>query len=170
MGCDFVGHQQLVTRERAGSRWGFFALGAVCLAVTAGVVQCVRSPSAADVPDEVVEVAQELGIDIEAMTHDARASSPERFLDDLDEAGDGDVSVAWSVSGDLVEPASDVIRAYRDMGTATLVTSGYLDLKGNVWGALVQGGTDWVDMVVVATTEDGGETTVRVARLRADEE
>lgn len=139
------------------------------MVIAVGVVRCVRSPSTADVPDEVVEVAQELGIDIEAMTRGARASSPERFLDDLDEAGDGDASVAWSVSGDLVEPASDVIRAYRDMGTATLVTSGYLDLKGNVWGALVQGGTDWVDMVVVTTTEDGGETTVRVARLRADD-
>ena len=139
------------------------------MVIAVGAVRCVRSPSAADVPDEGVEVAQELGIDIEAMTHDARASSPERFLDDLDEADDGDASVTWSVSGDLVEPASDVIRAYRDMGTATLVTSGYLDLKGNVWGALVQGGTDWVDMVVVTTTEDGGETTVRVARLRADD-
>lgn len=139
------------------------------MVIAVGAVRCVRSPSAADVPDEVVEVARELGIDIEAMTHDARASSPERFLDDLDEADDGDASVTWSVSGDLVEPASDVIRAYRDMGTATLVTSGYLDLKGNVWGALVQGGTDWVDMVVVTTTEDGGETTVRVARLRADD-
>lgn len=139
------------------------------MVIAVGVVRCVRSPSTADVPDEVVEVAQELGIDIEAMTRGARASSPERFLDDLDEAGDGDASVAWSVSGDLVEPASDVIRAYRDMGTATLVTSGYLDLKGNVWGALVQGGTDWVDMVVVTSAEDGGETTVRVARLRADD-
>ena len=159
-----------MTRRRAGSRWGFFALGAVCLAVATGAVQCVRSPSTTDVPDEVVEAAQELGIDIEAMTRDARASSLERFLDDLDEAVGGDASVAWSVSDDLVEPASDVIRAYRDMGTATLVTSGYLDLKGNVWGALVQGGTDWVDMVVVTTTEDGGETTVRVVRLRADDE
>ncbi|MDM8302457.1 hypothetical protein [Collinsella tanakaei] len=158
-----------MTRRRVGGRWGFFALGAACLVIAVGAVRCVRSPSAADVPDEVVEVAQELGIDIEAMTHDARASSPERFLDDLDEADDGDASVTWSVSGDLVEPASDVIRAYRDMGTATLVTSGYLDLKGNVWGALAQGGTDWVDMVVVTTTEDGGETTVRVARLRADD-
>ena len=139
------------------------------MVIAVGAVRCVRSPSAADVPDEVVEVAQELGIDIEAMSHDARGSSPERVLDDLDEADDGDASVTWSVSGDLVEPASDVIRAYRDMGTATLVTSGYLDLKGNVWGALVQGGTDWVDMVVVTTTEDGGETTVRVARLRADD-
>lgn len=139
------------------------------MVIAVGVVRCVRSPSTADVPDEVVEAAQELGIDIEAMTHDARASSPERFLDDLDEAGDGDASVAWNVSSDLVEPASDVIRAYRDMGTATLVTSGYLDLKGNVWGALVQGGTDWVDMVVVTTAEDGDETTVRVARLRADD-
>lgn len=45
-----------------------------------------------------------------------------------------------------------------------LPASGYLDMQGNVWGAIVQGGDAWCDVVLV-NTEGGRESTVRVTRL-----
>lgn len=95
-------------------------------------------------------------------------SSPDRFLADLE---DGDVeAVGWTVEGDLIEPVEDILAAYRDVGGTSLAVSGYLDLQGNLWGAAVRGGSDWVDVVVVSVAEDARETRVRVVRLHADEQ
>ena len=37
----------------------------------------------------------------------------------------------------MTEAAADMLRAYREVPTAQLALSGYLDIKGNVWGAIV---------------------------------
>lgn len=34
----------------------------------------------------------------------------------------------------MTEAAADLLRAYREVPTAQLALSGYLDIKGNVWG------------------------------------
>lgn len=64
----------------------------------------------------------------------------------------------------MTEAAADMLRAYREVPTAQLALSGYLDIKGNVWGAIVRDG-GWVDMVTVAA--DAGDTSccLRVVRL-----
>lgn len=102
-----------------------------------------------------------------------RASSMETFLSDLDRAAaepgrqDGDPHVAWSDTRGMVDTAREVLSAYRDAEGFSLVTSGYLDLRGNVWSALVRNGTGSVDVVVVREGDDG-MATVRVLRLLPD--
>lgn len=100
-------------------------------------------------------------------------SSRERFLDDLSTAvaagrgrEEGGAVVAWSERSDVPELAATVLSAYRDGGTASLATSGYLDLKGNAWGAVARDSRGWVDIVLVSTA-DGETSEARVARLSA---
>ncbi len=97
------------------------------------------------------------------------AVSSETFLtvlDAMDADGSGVVSVAWEDEAGLVSLAGDVLAVYRDCPDARLQTSGYLDLKGNAWGAIVTDGSDWVDTIVVFSIEDGG-ASAQVARLLA---
>lgn len=111
---------------------------------------------------------------------DAKAAdlSTETFLAELarksEEAGSaatsedaGEVAVSWTEERGLVSLASDVLTAYGDIATATLATSGYLDLRGNVWAALVQDARGWVDVVTVTSAADDGSAAVHVARLLA---
>ena len=46
--------------------------------------------------------------------------------------------------------------------------SGYMDLKGNVWGGIVMSGA-WVDIIYVTSSEDGEASTVRIVRLLAED-
>ena len=48
--------------------------------------------------------------------------------------------------------------------TPELALSGYLDIKGNVWGAIVRDGRGWVDMVTVAA--DTGDASCRLRAVR----
>ena len=99
-------------------------------------------------------------------------TSGETFLSDVailademaEESPDKVAVVSWEEESDLPELAENVLKAYEGVDGAVLATSGYLDLKGNAWGAVIQGGSDWVDIVLV-TTEDGETSTARVARL-----
>ena len=64
----------------------------------------------------------------------------------------------------MTEAAADMLRAYREVPTAQLALSGYLDIKGNVWGAIVRDGRGWVDMVTIAA--DAGDTSCRLRAVR----
>ena len=74
------------------------------------------------------------------------------------------VRLAWSEDRPMTEAAADMLRAYREVPTAQLALSGYLDIKGNVWGAIVRGGRGWVDMVTVAA--DTGDASCRLRAVR----
>ena len=65
----------------------------------------------------------------------------------------------------MTEAAADMLRAYREVPTAQLALSGYLDIKGNVWGAIVRDGRGWVDMVTVAADTGDASCRLRVIRL-----
>ncbi|MFR3312205.1 MAG: hypothetical protein ACLTPF_07350 [Collinsella stercoris] len=100
-------------------------------------------------------------------------SSARSFLEDLSqgegERDDGDATTAivyWTERGDLPVAAERVLDAYADVGGVILGASGYLDMYGNVWGALVRRGDAWCDVVLVST-EDGEQSVVRVARVLA---
>ena len=108
----------------------------------------------------------------------AHKTSCSKFLSDLDKmsdsghseegaAGDGGSSVYWVEEGDLPIAAEGALREYAKMDGARLETSGYLDLHGNAWAALISGRGDWCD-VILATTEDGEESVVRVTRIISD--
>lgn len=110
----------------------------------------------------------------EALDTPAKASGASTFLEDLGalacsarERGDDRAAVAWDDDRGLVDAAKIALERYRDAGTAVLATSGYLDLAGNVWGAILHDASGWVDVVLVA--EDGGVGEVKVVRLLATE-
>lgn len=93
------------------------------------------------------------------------------FLDDLAGAateakatGAGACTAFWEEPRALPDVAGDVLDAYREVGTAVPVVSGYLDLKGNAWAAVLQDAAGWSDVVFVRT-EDDAASSVRVTRL-----
>lgn len=106
-------------------------------------------------------------------------SSPRRFLEDLDDAvgtsrdaSDGasepaQGSVGWTDDAPLEQAAASVLRAYGQLPSARLMASGYIDLKGMVWGAIVFCPEGWVDVVMVDADAGDGKASVRVARSGA---
>ena len=71
------------------------------------------------------------------------------------------VRLAWSEDRPMTEAAADLLR---EVPTSQLALSGYLDIKGNVWGAIVRDGRGWVDMVTVAA--DAGDASCRLRAVR----
>ena len=102
------------------------------------------------------------------------AVTAQTFLRALDERADAaagpsaDNAVAarltWAEERPMTEAAADLLRVYREVPTAQLALSGYLDIKGNVWGAIVRDGRGWVDMVTVAA--DAGDASCRLRAVR----
>lgn len=100
---------------------------------------------------------------------DVQCSSIDEFLGDLEDArdgaGDGGVRIVeLEDDGGLVCLASEMLGVYRGAQEATLETSGYLDLAGNAWGAVLRGRAGWIDVVAVFERGDGSGLA-RVARL-----
>ena len=107
-------------------------------------------------------------------TSSVEPSSRKTFLSDLeglkgdsDEGGDSVCVLAWTEFRDLPITAEEVLCAYRQRGAVTLMASGYLDLAGNVWAALLRHDDGAVDIMTVSTA-DGSSSEVRVARLRPE--
>ena len=102
---------------------------------------------------------------------DAELVSVEDFLDTLevlrDDASPCGLAMV-EIEGDagLVDVAAEVLGRYRDMGGVSLRASGYLDLAGNAWGAVLAGEGGWVDAVAVFERSDGGGVA-RVVRMDA---
>lgn len=101
------------------------------------------------------------------------AASLATFMDILEQDGAQDAperastSVSWRESRDIVEAASGVLEAYREVESVDLETSGYVDLAGNIWAALLSDGKGWVDMVTIEAGANDEGSTVTVVRLRA---
>lgn len=116
------------------------------------------------------------GEDGGASTGAASGGSPSKhgaFLDALArDAADADLShdgvaarQAWTEDRSLPQAAADVLRGYADEPTASLAMSGYLDIKGDVWGAVVRDARGWVDMVSCTAGENDASCHVSVVRL-----
>lgn len=147
---------------------------------TAALVACLWGAPGAGSRREEAGTGADAGADAEGRAErraqgilelPARSSSSTRFLDDLarSEGGDeGAAAVTWERDADVPALAAEVLEAYRTAGVE-LATSGYLDLKGNAWGAVLRGGEGWADVVTVAgegPAAAGGERSrARVVRL-----
>lgn len=98
-------------------------------------------------------------------------SARSSFLEDASAASaasaDGLATVGWDDGAALPDAAAGVLEAYAGEGACALAASGYLDLKGDAWGAVVRGAAGWVDIVSVSAREDGS-SSVRVTRVRGD--
>ena len=150
---------------------GAYAVPVGCaLIALATVLWMSNRASGDDVPSETtLEVPEGISGEVaEALTSSAASpSSLATFLDDLGEGEEGDGAVrvlAWSEAHDLPAATEEVLRAYREKGSVTLMSSGYLDLAGNVWAALLRHGSGAVDIMTVSTA-DGASSEVRIARL-----
>ena len=123
------------------------------------------------------EVAPEEGTSAPGQTHGDEAGGTDAslatFMDILEQddaqstSEKASTSVSWRESRDIVEAASGVLEVYREVESVDLVTSGYVDLAGNVWAALLSDGKGWVDMVTIEAGENDEGSTVMVVRLRA---
>lgn len=102
-------------------------------------------------------------------------SSSEAFLEDIERAVEreqkqgGVAGVFWTEHQALPDAAELLLRAYQRVDDVELMSSGYLDLRGNVWGALVRSADGWVDILAVSTKDDVA-SEVRVVRLVPGEE
>lgn len=96
-------------------------------------------------------------------------SSAEAFLSDLARVADATHGVTWEDEGDIPGCAALVLASYRDQGECELACSGYLDIKGNAWGAVVWCPPDWVDVVYITVPDGGSASTVRIVRLSPDD-
>lgn len=96
--------------------------------------------------------------------------SADTFLDELGQRAESsdepEMPLAWRSDDGLVTEATAVLEAYQDTPTAQLRVSGYLDLKGRAWGAIVQDARGWVDVVVVHAASDGSWSEVRLVRMQ----
>lgn len=99
----------------------------------------------------------------------AGGASSATFMGELEEAtacaGDPQVGIAWEEPRGLAPVAGDILDRYAACGTARLATSGFIDIKGNVWGAVIEDGRGWVDVVTVTEAPDGTSSTARVIRM-----
>ena len=150
-------------RRRPDAARAIGALGLLCATIALWAV--VRTVGPGGLVDGSGDSRTDEGVlDVRSVA-DVLDGSPHPSLED------GDIeAVGWTVEGDLIEPVEDILAAYRDADGTSLAMSGYLDLQGNLWGAVVRGGSDWVDVVVVSAAEDARETCVRVVRLHTDEQ
>lgn len=102
-------------------------------------------------------------------TPSAGGASSATFMGQLEEAAartdDPQVGIAWEEPRGLAPVAGDILDRYAACGTARLATSGFIDIKGNVWGAVIEDGRGWVDVVTVTEAPDGASSTARVIRM-----
>lgn len=129
----------------------------------------VEAPAVTTSWDDAVQGDNDSAVDGGAST------TAQTFLQSLDaQAGtvpepSGDSAIAarlaWSEGRPMTEAAADMLRAYREIPTARLALSGYIDIKGNLWGAVVRDDRGWVDMVTVAADEGDASCRLRAVRL-----
>ena len=170
------GHQQPVDDGRpVGTLLVLTCLVVSMVAVLWGVnaARQQRSGNAADADSRSTAVSQKDGT--QRSDDPDAAVTVQTFLQKLDERAVGATErpagnaiaarLAWAEDRPMTEAAADLLRAYREVPTSQLALSGYLDIMGNVWGAIVRDGRGWVDMVTVAADAGDASCRLRVVRL-----
>ena len=176
MGCDQRGHQQPVVGGRPVGALLVCACLTVAIAVALWGFYIARQQRPGIVADSGSDSAKVSKKDEMRDADDSDvAVTTQTFLRALDERSgvaveppvDNAIAVrlAWTEDRPMTEAAADMLRAYREVPTAQLALSGYLDIKGNVWGAIVRDGRGWVDMVTVAADVGDASCRLRVVRL-----
>lgn len=176
MGCDQRGHQQPVVGGRPIGALLVFACLTVAIAAALWglcIARQQRPGIAADSGSDSAAVSKK--DEMRDADDSDVAVTTQTFLRALDERSgvaveppvDNAIAVrlAWTEDRPMTEAAADMLRAYREVPTAQLALSGYLDIKGNVWGAIVRDGRGWVDMVTVAADVGDASCRLRVVRL-----
>ena len=66
------------------------------------------------------------------------------------------------------EEGARMLDLYEQRGDCILASWGYLDMLGNVWSCVVDGGS-WSDVCILKALPDSGGCEVRVMHIEADE-
>lgn len=175
MGCDQRGHQQPVEGERPIGVLLVFACLTVAIAAVLwglnaarqqrpGTASDLGSDSAVASQKDEMRDADDSDVAVTAQTFLRMLDKRSGTATDSPEGNAIAVRLAWSEDRPMTEAAADMLRAYREVPTAQLALSGYLDIKGNVWGAIVRDGRGWVDMVTIAA--DAGDASCRLRAVR----
>lgn len=156
---------------RSASRrilWVALALVLLSASILLVVRQQGERPSSAaiELSEEERQTVQEV------QNAQTKESSRAAFLDDLQaqesvETEGQSRAVIWREETDLPQSTAAVLEAYRAQGVGRLMCSGYMDIKGNVWGGIVMF-ERWVDIIYVTSSEDGAASTLRIVRLPAE--
>lgn len=93
------------------------------------------------------------------------ALDPDLVADAFDAAGldSQNPTSSWSAAS-LEEGASDLLEAYSQQEGCALAQSGYLDMKGQVWGCVVVG-QGWADVCMVKQASSSGEEDTASAQV-----
>ena len=106
----------------------------------------------------------------EAGAGDSHASTAASLLAELDRLSADREAVELRMDEGLVPAARSVLQVYQGVEGARLYSSGYLDLKGNAWGAIVQARSGCIDVVTIAALEEDSASTVRAVRMFATDD
>ena len=154
--------------RRARRRPYAFAIAlCILLAVCAGAsVLIVRSGKDAPAP------SGQRAAEVLSASGRAKKSAPDSFMDDLarsceSHGAERSASVYWEEGRALPDAAHRVLDSYREAGTWSVSASGYLDLWGRAWGALLQEKGGAVDVVLVFGEQSEEESYVHVGRMEA---
>lgn len=101
----------------------------------------------------------------------AHASDAHRALDalaGLAERGAAESSRRWVCAEGLVNGAREALEAYRENAGVSLLAYGYLDVSGNVWGAVLACPGEWVDLLVAQELQGGEGAEIAVARFSVE--
>ena len=161
---------------------------AACLAAATACAVLAVGPQEAPAPLTVEEALEAAGAELEGTGADAAAGDAadrllakgddlpddagavERFLEELgrqEREGEECPFAGWRTDRPLRQLGEEVLDAYEDAGHTRIATSGYLDLHGRVWGAIVQVREGAVDLVVLSEDEGGTGSAARIVRLGA---
>ena len=62
----------------------------------------------------------------------------------------------------------EALEAYRENAGVSLLAYGYLDVSGNVWGAVLACPGEWVDLLVAQELQGGEGAEIAVARFSVE--
>ena len=193
MGPNLVGYQQPVserTPRRILALAGIFAVLAVAALVVSASVRNADTPQGADetaatseetssLQTEAERLLQSFGRAAQGLPEGMQASSSQTFLSDLDaaqarvladapptdESQIASCAVMYRDKRTLAGACRNLLKTYEDHAGYSVATSGYLDIKGNAWGAALTKQDELVDVVMVTCNDEDSEATVRVVRL-----
>lgn len=86
----------------------------------------------------------------------------------LAERGAAESSQRWVCAEGLVNGAREALEAYRENAGVSLLAYGYLDVSGNVRGAVLACPGEWVDLLVAQELQGGEEAEITVARFSVE--
>lgn len=132
-----------MSRKRTAA-YSVFIVGTICLLLAALLFLPRKQADSSK-----IELSREQSQEIREEKESAEQSILRTAAEDLFKQN----SVQRDSKETIQDEAQSVLESYQQRSDCVLVYSGYMDLAGNVWGCLVNGG-NWSELVIIS---DQGE-------------